>query len=49
MLKLAVTALRTHVPPPILLNEPNDLADFHVSTPLPALPNDELERPATTA
>ncbi len=41
MLKLAVTALRPHFRS---LNEPNDLADFHVPTPLPALPNDEVER-----
>jgi hypothetical protein len=39
MLKLAVTAPRTHVPPPVLLNEPNNFADFHVPMPLPALPN----------
>jgi len=39
MLKLAVTAPRPHVAPPILCNEPNDLADFHVPI-SPALPNE---------
>ena len=49
MLKLAVTALRPHVAPPILFNEPNDVADFHVPMSSPALPNGEAERPRTGA
>jgi len=37
------------VAPPILFNEPNDVADFHVPMPSPALPNGEVDRPRAGA
>ena len=49
MLILPMAAASSHVPPPVSLEESNDLADFHLNAPLSALYNVRVERRAAPA
>jgi hypothetical protein len=49
MLKLAVTALRPNVVPPVLLDKSNCVSDLHVTVPLQSWHNDEVERRGVAA